>query len=327
MKNYLKHIKILLIGTLLLTTSCDEGEVIVDQVTAETERGAILRTISIDQSQIVLDLDNKTLIDGGFSTTVEVQDVEDGNLVSQIEVYAGFRDNTTEKSVNSKDEVLLGTIPSSAGVIGEFGFPRFTYSVGYEELQTAVNVSDDVLFGGDEFTVRFELVLTDGRRFSFDNNTSTLTGSFFRSPFLYTVQLICFVPDDYFVGDYSMAQTGALAPLGIDDAFSQPVVSVNANSMRSRSIEFTYDPGGEYEASYIFTFDLICGEIQNFSGRITEGKAGCKKDENIGQKGIMNIEYDLADDSEFTIIFEDFNPDGGCGEEYEYETSITLTKL
>lgn len=327
MKNYLKHIKILLVGILLLTTSCDEGEVIVDQVTAGTERGAILRTISIDQDQIILDFDNKKLIDGGFSTTVEVQDVEDGNLLSQIEVYAGFRDNTTEKSVNSKDEVLLGTIPKSAGVIGEFGFPRFTYSVGYEELQTAVNVSDNVLFGGDEFTIRFELVLTDGRRFSFDDNTSTLTGSFFRSPFLYTAELICFVPDDYFVGDYSIAQTGALAPLGIDDAFTQPSVTVNANSMRSRSIEFTYDPGGEFESTYIFTFDLICGEIQNFSGKITEGENGCEKDENIGQTGIVNIEYNLADDSEFTIIFEDFNPDGGCGEEYEYETSITLTKL
>ena len=45
--------------------------------------------------------------------------------------------------------------------------------------------------GSDQFTIRFELVLTDGRRYSFADNTGTLTGSFFSSPFLYTATVVC----------------------------------------------------------------------------------------------------------------------------------------
>ena len=87
MKNYIKHISKLLAAIALLATSCDEGDTVVDQVVEETERGAILRTLSIDENEVIFDLDNSELISGGFSASLEVQDLENGGLLSEIEVY------------------------------------------------------------------------------------------------------------------------------------------------------------------------------------------------------------------------------------------------
>ncbi len=322
MKNWFKHISILFVGAALLTTSCEDSNTVVDQVVDGTERGAILRTVSIDENEIIFDLDNSVLIDGGFSTTVEVQDVEDGNLVSEIEVYVAFRDNTSG-GVDTKAEVLYETIPASEGVIGPFGLPRFTFAADYQELQAALGIPGSAFFGGDTFTIRFELVLTDGRRYSFADNTGTLTGSFFRSPFIYNANVVCFVPDGYFEGDYSITQTSGSAIFGIDDAFTQPLVTVEAPSMTSRTIAFTYDPGN-YSVDYEFTFDLICGEIQNFEGSVASGSFGCDGT-SIGQTAIANVSYDVNDDSSFTIVIEDFNPSGGCGA--AYEASLTFDKL
>ncbi|MBO6533157.1 MAG: hypothetical protein JJ885_05535 [Muricauda sp.] len=320
MKNWFKQISILLFsGAALCISSCDEGDTVVDQVTAGTERGAILRTITVISNELPVGDES-----GNFAVELEVQDSEDGELVNQVEVYVGFRDNTEEIGPGTNvEETLFATISSTTFTNGPFGLPRFTYSATLPDMLAHVNRTNDDITGGDQFTIRFELVLTDGRRFSFANNTGTLTGSFLRSPFLYTPLVICPVPEDYFVGEYSITQNSGSAPFGIEDAFSQPSVFVEANGV-SRTIEFIYDPGG-FGASFAFTFDLVCGEIQNFSGSITEGGLGCAGGGDIGQTAMSNFEYDLTDDSEFTIVFEDFNPDGGCGN--TYEASITLTKL
>ena len=75
---------------------------------------------------------------------------------------------------------------------------------------------------------------------------------------------------------------------------------------------------------YTFSMDLVCNEIQGFAGTIDSGSLGCDGS-SIGQTGLGVVPYDLADDSSFTFVFEDFNPDGGCGGVYEAE--IVLDKL
>jgi len=318
MKNWFKHITILFAGAALLATSCDDGDAVVDQITAETTRGAILRTVDLISNELPIGDDT-----GNFSVELEIQDSEDGNLVDEVEVYVGFRDNTEDVGPGTDvDGTIFETIPSSEFTTGPFGLPRFTYTVPLTEMLTFVGRTEADITGGDQFTVRFELVLTDGRRFSFDDNTNTITGSFFSSPFLYTPLVICPVPEDYFTGEYSITQNSGSGPFGIGDGFTQPSVMVTANGT-ARTIEFSYDPGG-FDSGYAFTFDLVCGEIQNFSGAILSGSLGCDGS-SIGQTAVGNIPYDLDDDSEFTILIEDFNPDGGCGG--TYEASLTFTKL
>ncbi|WP_164732864.1 hypothetical protein [Flagellimonas marinaquae] len=306
-------------GVALLATSCEDSDTVVDQVVDGTERGAVLRTANLISNELPIGDDT-----AGFSVELEIQDQENGALVDQVEVYLGFRDNTeTVGPGTDVDEALYGTVASSEFTNGPFGLPRFSYSIPLSDMLAFVNRTDADITGGDQFTVRFELVLSDGRRYSFADNTGTLTGSFFSSPFLYTPLVICPVPEDYFVGEYSITQTSGSGPFGIEDGFTQPSVMVTASSGTARTIEFAYDPGG-FEAPYAFTFDLVCGEIQNFTGAITEGGLGCS-DGSIGQTAVANIPYDLEDDTEFTILIEDFNPDGGCGG--TYEASLTFTKL
>src|SRR6056297_1491775 len=105
MKNWFKHITILFAGAALLATSCDDGDAVVDQVTAETERGAILRTVNLISNELPIGDDT-----GNFSVELEIQDSEDGELVDEVEVYVGFRDNTEDIGPGTDvDETLYTT--------------------------------------------------------------------------------------------------------------------------------------------------------------------------------------------------------------------------
>ncbi len=186
-----KFLGILAIASVGFQYGCEDGDQTVDQALNDVTRGAILRTI--DQSSAILfDVATSDLDDNGiFTVTVEEQDQEGGALLASLDVFLGFNDETEGGTDNSRDEVLFDNIPASAFSPGPFGLPRTTYSVTTPDFLSTLAITDAETFGGDQFTVRFELVLTDGRRFSNDDNSGTLTGSFFRSPFLYFVDVVC----------------------------------------------------------------------------------------------------------------------------------------
>ncbi len=147
-------------------------------------------------------------MDYSFDIEMEIQDQENGTLVDAIEVFIGFRDNTVEDGDPDLDvdESLVETLSSSSFTTGEFGLPRVNYSIGLAEMLSAVGLqaSDIFVTGGDQFTVRFELVLSDGRRFSNDDNSGTITGSYFSSPFLYVPIVVC-PPQAPSVGTWTIA--------------------------------------------------------------------------------------------------------------------------
>ncbi len=171
----------------LLITSCDEGNAVVDDITSNTLRGAILRTVNVTSNELPIGV-----AEGFFGVELEIQDSENGNLVETVDVYANFRDNTPDNGKGATTtDVLVGTVPKSTFTIGEFGLPRFGYEITLPELLSGTGVAESEIDGGDEFRVRFELVLSDGRKYSFAQNSGTLTGSFFASPFLYTATIVC----------------------------------------------------------------------------------------------------------------------------------------
>lgn len=176
-----------LVLTSLMFTSCDEGTAVVDDVTDGTLRGAILRTVAITSDELPIGVS-----DGFFAVDLEVQSQENGTLVESIDVFANFRDNTPENGKGATTEgALVETISKSTFTIGEFGLPRLSYSVTLSSLLSATGVSEADIDGSDQFRVRFELVLNDGRRYSFAQNSGTLTGSYFSSPFLYSATIVC----------------------------------------------------------------------------------------------------------------------------------------
>jgi hypothetical protein len=195
----------ILAGAALLFSACSDGDTVFDDIIANETRGGVLRTVEILSDEIPI---GQT--DSSFGVTLEVQTKDNGSRAEFVEVYLGFRDNTVEEGGTDldKDQIRIADIDKDTWTIGEFGYPRFTYEITLPEMLGFLGLSDTDVDGGDQFEVRFELVLSDGSRYSFDDNTGTLTGSFFRSPFLYTPTVVC-PPTPPTPGDWTFVMADA----------------------------------------------------------------------------------------------------------------------
>ena len=189
MKKINLRYRLLIAGiAVLLLAACDEGDKIVDGIFETETRGAVLRTVNVISNEIPIGSADST-----FAVELEVQDQENGSLVQSVEAWLSFVDNSIAEDGTdlSTDEVLAETLDASTFTIGEFGLPRFTYSITLPDIVSVLPISDSDVDGSDQFAIRFELVLVDGRRFSQADNNGNITGSFFNSPFLYTALVTC----------------------------------------------------------------------------------------------------------------------------------------
>lgn len=189
-KEIIKYIPGFFIGTVLLLTACADADQVFDEIRSNETRGAVLRTVNFDTNEIPVGSSDYV-----FEVEVEVQDQENGTLVQAIEVFLSFNDNTVEAGDSdlSGAEVMVATLDASTFSVGEFGLPRTSYSITLPEMLSIFGLSSSDIFvtGGDTFDVRFELVLNDGRRYTNTDNSGTLTGAFFNSPFLYSTIVVC----------------------------------------------------------------------------------------------------------------------------------------
>jgi hypothetical protein len=258
MKKYIKNYFILSLSALLLIVSCDEGDAVVNDVVDGTTRGAALRGVNLISNELAIGES-----DAEFAIELEVQDAEEGDLLSSVNVYVGFRDNTVEA--------------------GD-------------------------LFGGDQFQIRFEIVLTDDRTFSSTNsNPGNLGGSFFNSPFVYFPTVICPVPAEAFTGSYNVVQT-VNGIFGIEEVEAGTYELVS-NGGTVRSLDVVLYPGfGGFDDT--LTFDLIC---DSFSYSTLDTGLACVAggDPIIFSAADTTTMYDVNDDSSFSLII---NVEGGsCG--------------
>ena len=186
----LKKIGFILLAMSFSFVGCEDGDKVFDEITSNETRGAVLRTVNFDTNEIPVGSS-----DFVFEVELEAQDQENGALVQSIEVFLSFNDNTIEEGDPdlSGAEVMVATLDASTFSVGEFGLPRVTYSIGLADMLSTFGLSSSDIFvtGGDTFSLRFELVLVDGRRYTNTDNSGTLTGAFFSSPFLYTTIVVC----------------------------------------------------------------------------------------------------------------------------------------
>jgi len=264
MKKQIKYLSIAFIAPFLLFTGCDDGDKIANQIFDEAARGVALRTIEVLDNEIAINLDGSLDPAGRFAVILEEQDQEDGALLGSVEVFIGFEDNTSGGVDNSTAEVLAETIPASSFSPGEFGLPVIEYAISGQEMQTVLGLSGDQIMGGDQFSIRFEVVLTDGRRFSAADNTGTLTGNFFRSPFLYNATIVC-PPIPPTAGTWTIVQNDSYG-----DSWNGASLDVTIDGTTT---SFAHEGG----ASTTFEFEVPAGaaEIQivynsgNFDGENT----------------------------------------------------------
>ena len=188
MKKQLNKIVLLLLSVVVLS-SCESDDKAIDQVFDGVEYGAVLRNLGIlNQSFSLSDPDSF------FGITVEEQDEEYGALLDVVNVYTTYTDNNGNG--NSQSEALVKTYTAADFTIGEKGLPVTDIMVTLNEASSAAGVPN---YGvGDNYVMRLELVLTDGRTFSSSSTSGSLQGSYFSSPFAWGVPILC-QPID---GDY-----------------------------------------------------------------------------------------------------------------------------
>jgi hypothetical protein len=183
MKKQLNKIVLLLLSVIVIS-SCESDDKVIDQVFDGISYGAVLRKIEITSGSY-----NLSDLNSAFSIIVEEQDEEYGALLSEVDVYVSKGGN----------EALAKTVPASAFTIGDKGLPVAEISVTLGESITALGLGSN--YGvGDEFTIRLSVKLTDGREFSASSVSGSIEGSYFASPFVYTSAILCTPkPGDYVV--------------------------------------------------------------------------------------------------------------------------------
>lgn len=183
MKTLIKHLSI--ITVLAFLVGCNESEMVTDQLQDATERGTVLKTIETDLN---FEVGNENLT----SVSAEVID-QRGQDVKEIDVFLSFTDNRAEDDPDnvSKDEALFETFEASdLDNSGEYPVLNFDFTT--DEFNDFFGIDEvDYVLGG-RISVRMEMVMNDGKVFTSSNANSVVSGGgFYRSPFQYSMSMIC----------------------------------------------------------------------------------------------------------------------------------------
>lgn len=268
-----------------MTAGCSESDKVIDQITDGVTRGAVLRQLNVIANSVAINSATNVLEDGEqFSVELEYQDTEDGDLLAGMDVYLSYVDNTEDDNDNSKAEILYENVPASAFSEGERGLPVITYAVSAQQMQSALGLSNDQIgLGGDNFFVRFEVLMTDGRSFSNDDNSGTITGSYFNSPFLSSVTVVC-SPSTPTAGQwifetidtYGDSWNGASLDIVIDGEEAGSIANSGATGQDPEIFEFTVPDGsqtisimfssGAFDEEVLFTITSANGNVVSTAG-------------------------------------------------------------
>ncbi len=256
------------VSSLLITSCDDDGGKVIDEVFAETTRGAVLRTI---ESGGILDrFDTSTT----FGFTFEEQDYEDGDLLEKVDLYISFDDNTEANGDSTVDEILIETFLPADFTDGEFGLPRASYETTLANALSLLGLVEGDFDGGDAIQFRLILTLTDGRTFTNDDSTGTITGSFFNAPYFYNPIIKCIPPapvaGDYtitLVDSYGDGWNGASIDVVIDGVETSYTLASGAAGTETFTVpegtaEFTLAfSSGDWDSEVTYEIEAPTGEL------------------------------------------------------------------
>ena len=109
-------------------------------------------------------------------------------------------------SLNGENEKLYKTPDPSAFTTGPTGLPRTDIKLSLEDAVSTLRLSSSQYKGGDTIKLQLKLNLTNEKSYSNDGVTSSLTGSYFASPFEYNLVIKC-IPLDAVPGIYTFMMT------------------------------------------------------------------------------------------------------------------------
>ncbi|WP_299680193.1 hypothetical protein [uncultured Dokdonia sp.] len=322
------------LGILLIFFSCSNDDKAIDRVTQEISRGAILRTIAIDNLEF--DINNSNSV---FSVAIEEQDIENGDLLDYVDVFVSFEDHTLEPGESySTPPTLIERLEKEDFTNGPRGLPVRTLAYSFSQLLEETGVLQTNVSCKDQFVITLELQLLNGDRFTESNaNAVTLaSNTFSSSPFSYTVTVLEPISEDLFIGDYAFnsVEEGAFGPSFIP--FNPTVEITRGHSFNTRLVTLLYtinrnDPR-------VFEFTIACDEIimgkyqlSSICGSCNETAPG-RRDCDTGDLILLgpdtvNATIAQNDDTVFELNFvEGYRGfDGNCGFD-SFPSKIRFTK-
>ena len=324
-------IVVLLVGLAACSVNEENFPVNLDEVV--NNNGAYMRVLGVESAGFdILDLDNAAYI-----FTAELFDREDGDLVENVEFFVDF----TPAGGSSMDEVGPFKTYSRADFTreGSRNLPRNTFTITIDEVLQATGLQQDDLLIGDRFRIRWAINLTDGRSFSVEDTGPDISGgSFFRSPYIASVNVVAAIPQDQFVGSYTFFQqsssgsvAGAFAAGWLWNGaqeFSTDISVDPDNTLNGRT--FTATPLAEFgvgSQNYFFNVALANEPEDNtitLQSSVGTGLACSALGIAYGSAGDGAGDFNVEDDSEFTLVVRE-NINGDCGLEPD-DISFTVTK-
>lgn len=192
--------KMYFVFVLILLFSCSEDDKTIDIVTENIERGAVLRNIDKISKDFV-----HTDFESAFQIVLEEQDSEDGGLLDFVRLYVSYEDRNMDNGNQSAIEQSVRDIPRSDFDIGPVNLPRTTLTFAYQEAIEVLDLEQALILPGDQFKLRLDLHLTDGRTFSNDSGSATIFTDicFFRSPYRYEITVVEPLVQQTFTGSYT----------------------------------------------------------------------------------------------------------------------------
>ena len=256
MKIIIKQLSIIII--LALLASCSDNDTVTDALQDSTERGTVLKTID---SELQFEVGEENLV----SVTAEVID-QRGQDFEKIDVFLSFTDTSVDEddpSNISKEEALFETFtPEDLESGGEF--PVLNFDFTGDEFDSFFNFDQADYAGGGRINIRMELVMNDGRVFTNDNINSVVSGgTFYRSPFFYSMNLIC-QPAPPVTGTWTLelqdsfgdGWNGAEAIVTIDGVETSYAIDDGAAATETFEV-----PTGSEVISIVFSSGSFDGEI------------------------------------------------------------------
>ena len=192
--------KLLFVSLLTLPFSCYDSENVVDEL-LEPVNGAVVRAVEVYTTEgqgLINSSDNES----AFVAVIEEQDVEDGDLMAEIRMYVDFVDYTPDNG-DASTLVLAQTFLPSDMYEGPHGLPRKDITFTWGQMKEALGFSGGEAIAGDLLKIQFELELTNGEVYGYNDAGGSILGGFFSSPYTYNALLSCDpAPGNYLVKMY-----------------------------------------------------------------------------------------------------------------------------
>ncbi len=225
-------IPLLMILFTLLSCSSDEKPI---DILLNAPNGALLINTEIGNDNFMI-----TDVESEFSVEVRANDQEKGDFFDFVRVYISFKSNTSN-GVNNRDEVILQEIPRSEFYLGEFGRPRTLLNYSFQEALDAFGLTVNDVAPGDQFFIRPDMHLKDGRVIGYINRSPSIIADFCEnSPFYYQVNVINPIQNNLYTGVYRYEIIASSNIGGVPESGITTITNgAYPNQRRSSFLDFT----------------------------------------------------------------------------------------